>query len=112
MDLRNVKSLTIVDERDYDPEKCNNGGKYRYFEDYFRNNPDENFIVSYNTSAEFDYCQVQGAFQSCNKCSYNEEIEEGEFDCVAEYNQITEQELQQYINNLKEGEYVSYIEEF
>lgn len=61
INLENVVRVRITDYSDYDSALSNNGGAYEYWTDYNRR-PDGTWLVSYGTSADFDYCPVCGQF--------------------------------------------------
>lgn len=44
------------------------GGSYEFVEHYARDNKFERFVISYSTSAEFDFCELMGVFQECRNC--------------------------------------------
>jgi len=104
--IEKVKSLTIVDDSSYVPEKSHNGGCYRFRADYWREAPQEDFMVEYSTSAEFEYCPVYGLFRSCDSC-----FEHGD-GCNAEYERISEGTLAEILEGLGEDEYIEDVEYF
>ena len=97
MDLKNINKVKIRDYRDYDPNLCNNGGKYGFTETYYRKE-DNTFEIHCFTTAYFDYCEKWGLFQECRNCP-NQDYKTGE--CLEKYTVVTEEEL---INILKEVE--------
>jgi hypothetical protein len=51
--MRNLKCIKVW--TDYDPDKCRNGGKYRFTTTFY---PVENgFEVDFSTSADFPFCE-------------------------------------------------------
>lgn len=62
--LNSSFEIRISDYRDYDPEGCNNGGSYAFYETYkkLHNNKWE---VRYTTSSDFPYCDQCGTFGAC-----------------------------------------------
>lgn len=103
--LKGIKRVRFCDYTEYDSEKCNNGGAYGFWTNYFRLDNDE-WKVSYGTTADFSYCPVCGSFNDHYKgddCYYKSSYSCGEFKI------ITEKELLKRINNFQETE-CKYIE--
>ncbi len=94
MDLTNINKVKVRDYRDYDPNLCNNGGKYGFTDTYYRKD-NNTFEIHYFTTAEFDYCEKTGRFQECHTCPSINYITK---ECDEEFNVISEEEL---INILK-----------
>ena len=83
-----IKFARINDYTGYDPDRCNNGGAYGFWEDYeyIGNGQYEH---SYHTTADFEYCHYCGSFNRGSCCS--------EFEIVSEeqiWEQIKEAEKQ------------------
>jgi hypothetical protein len=66
--LKNSKRIQINDYREWVPGKDENGGSYAYYYEF--ENVGNGFVVRYRTSAEFEYCEKFGNFQSCQRCMY------------------------------------------
>ncbi len=63
----NVVSIQVIDDREYKPGLDRNGGHYSFSVHYDRLNDNE-WRVSYYSSAEFQYCSRCGLFHSeCDK---------------------------------------------
>lgn len=95
--LENVKRVRFNDFSNYDPDKCNNGGKYGFWTDY-DHLENGNWKVSYGTTADLSFCPCCNDFHSYNKES------------CGDYGQITEAKLLELINDFKETEecYIEY----
>lgn len=97
MKLKDVKYVKITDKSNYDPAKCNDGGMYSFTTEYFRDFPqDDYFTARYSTSAQLEFCSVEGLFKSCRGCAY---YEQGE-GCIREEHTTTEKELRELIEDL------------
>ncbi len=72
-----VTKVSVYDYSDYDPDLCNNGGRYGYTVNYERS--PEGWTVSHSTTADFDYCPVCGSFN--NHRYYNEDTDLYEYSC-------------------------------
>jgi hypothetical protein len=59
--------IIITDLSDYDPLYCNNGGKYSFWTIYTRVD-NNNYSVTYGTSADFPFCPLCGSFYT-NHCA-------------------------------------------
>lgn len=105
--LKNISFVKIIDETNYDPRKCNNGGCYRYTQRYYRVSESE-FEVRYGTSSEFDYCKISGTFQRCEDCS---DSDWGERECQAEPEKVSETELLKIIQMADSHEHMYVREE-
>lgn len=104
--MKNIQCVKINDLTNYDSNKCFNGGCYAFTVEYNREKPGDKFIIEYNTSSEFDYCNIYGSFQECRKCAeYNKETNY----CFADYLTVTEEQLKEIIEVAKKQEEV-YIE--
>jgi len=66
--VKGCKRIEIDDFRDFVPGKDANGGQYAYFYEF--KNIGNGFIVRYSTTAEFEFCEKYGNYQSCRKCMY------------------------------------------
>lgn len=99
--LDGIKKITFYDYSEYFPELCNDGGAYGFFTIYMRISNDE-WKISYKTTADFDYCPVCGCFADHYKgdnCDYNSGYKCGEFDT------IKTNELLNLINNFSETDF-------
>ena len=104
--LNGIKKVRFCDFSEYDSEKCNTGGCYGFWTDYMRT-ADGKWIISYGTTADFEYCPVCGTFSDHyneDDCCYNSGYECGE------YENVTEDELLKLINEFQEidTEYIEY----
>ena len=102
MDLKNVQKLEIT-RHPYEPGKERNGGDYRFWYRYSRENPDSKFEVRYATSSEFEFCQVRGSFEKhgCRDCP---DYAEG---CQADPVLVSEEELAETLDSLDEQEEIT-----
>ena len=58
-----IKSITFVDNSEYDPDKCRNGGAYSFSCKYIREKSNsDKWIRKCGTSADFAYCERCGTF--------------------------------------------------
>jgi len=89
MNLTNINRVKIMDYKDYDPNLCNNGGKYGFTNEYYRID-DNNFECHYFTTADFNFCEITGRFQECHTCPSVDYIING---CNEEFNVVSEEEL-------------------
>ena len=100
--LYNINRVRFCDYTEYDPNLCNNGGCYGFWTNYNRL-PNGKWQVSYGTTADFSYCPVCGSFDD------HYDYEEDKYSC-GDFEQITESELLEIINNFTEtdDEYIEY----
>lgn len=56
-----IYTVKVVDDSEYDPERCNDGGGYSYTTKYTAI-VGGMFEVEYSTSADIDYCPCCGQF--------------------------------------------------
>lgn len=94
-ELENVKKVRFNDFSEYDSEKCNNGGCYGFWTDYSRLE-NGNWLISYGTTADFDYCPCCGSFG--DHYDYDEE----DYSC-GDFETITTEELLERINSFEES---------
>ena len=102
--VRDSKVIRIYDYSEYNPDLCNNGGCYEYWDKYEKLDNGK-FRVSYHTSAEFKFCPVCGMFGD----HYDYEIESkfaSEHIC-GDYKQVTKNELVQLIASLQNNDDIS-----
>ena len=71
-----IKKAVISDYIDYNPDLCNNGGCYGFWENY-NYIGDGKYEHIYHTTADFEYCPYCGDFNS-GCCSEPEIIDEKE----------------------------------
>jgi hypothetical protein len=92
-------------------EKHTDGGDYASSVTYSRNAPGELFEASYwcSGSLAFDWCDVYGAFQSCESCR---EYDAEERRCLADPVLVTESEVLEALENLGERDEIDDIEYF
>jgi hypothetical protein len=76
-DAAKIKNATISDYTGYDPDRCNNGGSYGFWENYNYIGGGE-YEHTYHTTADFEYCPYCGSFNSGDCCSEPEIIDEKE----------------------------------
>lgn len=109
MNWKNIKKIRLNDFSEYEAGKCNNGGCYGFWTDYFRLDSGL-FEAVYRTTADFDYCPVCGSFNS--HYQGEDSYYESEFSC-GEFKTVTEAEMLNLINNFEETEdcYIEYEEE-
>lgn len=71
-----IKSITFVDNSEYDPDKCRNGGAYSFSCKYIREKSNsDKWIRKYGTSTDFAYCERCGTFNhSTYECDNDEYI--------------------------------------
>lgn len=85
-----MRSIRVCDYTEYREDKCHNGGSYVYFTCFDEVGKDD-WVVSYGTSAEFEYCPAMGNFgnccDNCDECECFEHItEDNVLRRIAEYN--------------------------
>ena len=104
--LDGIKRVRFNDYTDYDSNLCNNGGCYGFWTDYDRLE-NGNWEISYGTTADFLYCPCCGSFN--NHYDGDEAVYYSGYSC-GDFEQITEIELLERINNFKEtdNEYIEY----
>lgn len=72
MQLDNIMKVSITDWSGYDPDRCNNGGRYSYTTTYHRR-VDDKWDILYSTSAEFEFCPYCGMFGMGCGCTHPEQ---------------------------------------
>jgi len=82
--LRTTKpGYTVIDNREYQPDRCNDGGGYSF---QLRFKPQiVGWKVIFSTSADFPYCRKNGWFANCSTCAYNSEMGYDQVACVSTY---------------------------
>lgn len=80
--LNGINKVRFNDYSDYNPEKCNNGGCYGFWTDY--NRTDNGWMVSYGTTADFEYCPVCGSFDNHYVGDEDEEYSCGECEIISD----------------------------
>lgn len=70
-----MKKVVITDYKEYNSDLCRNGGAYSYSTIYTLVGKDL-WQISYDTSAEFDYCPCCGRFN----CTYCDPADDGNYD--------------------------------
>jgi hypothetical protein len=101
--LEKAKRIQIEDYRDWVPGKDSNGGCYSYH--YKFEAVPNGFRVRYCSSAEFEYCEKYGNYQSCHKCMYL-----NGFDCNAPDEIWSREKLLQFILDNEDEEFEVYID--
>ena len=94
--LQNIKKVRFIDESDYEPSLSNNGGKYRYSENYQRTN--NGWERYFGCSTDMDFCPCCGSFGD----HYMEE-DDDRFTC-GKLSVISDAELLEKINDFVETE--------
>lgn len=69
--IKNVNTIRVYDDLEYDPELGNNGGAYRYWTKYTRT-ADNVWEITDHTSGEF--CLYCGSWECSGECSEPEHI--------------------------------------
>lgn len=66
-----IDSITLADYSGYEPDKCNNGGCYIYYETYTQTDSCS-WVKTYSSSAglDFDYCPCCGNFYTGSQCNH------------------------------------------
>ena len=98
--LKDVNKITIHDLTSYDPDRCSTGGNYAFYTIYTRVD-DDMFEVSYDTTAEFDYCPVCGSFN--NHRLYDDQYDFLGYKC-GRFETITSKELYDILNAVEEAD--------
>lgn len=76
MKINEIKKVVVTDWSDYDPDLCNNGGRYAYYTEYAKQD-DGLWAVSYDTSSDLEFCPCCGRF-GCDECDEYERISTSE----------------------------------
>jgi len=58
----------VTDDREFDPERCTDGGAYRYTITFVPQIHD--WKVVFGTSSDFPYCRTGGEFRDCDRCQF------------------------------------------
>jgi len=95
--MKNYKKLVLNDFRGYRPETSRNGGDYAFFT-YYDLMSDGNFVVSYGTSSDMQFCPCCGTFSDH---SYDEET--NRYEC-GEFQVLSKDELVKLIRETDETE--------
>lgn len=104
-DLEGAKKVIVEDLTEYVPGLSSNGGQYIYKIIFHRIDNKEEWEIQYETSAEFDYCDVLGSFQSCHNCpSFNH----GTGFCEEDYEIITTNRLLEKLNYYEKNKNKKY----
>lgn len=53
--IKEYKKITINDYRNYEPEKCSDGGAYGFWTEYLDKGGDI-WEISYGTTADMEFC--------------------------------------------------------
>lgn len=80
--LDGISRVRFNDYSEYNSDKCNNGGCYGFWTDYDRT--ESGWLVSYGTTADFDYCPVCGSFNNHYVGDDDEEYSCGEYEIIPE----------------------------
>lgn len=99
--IKEYKKITINDYRNYEPEKCSDGGAYGFWTEYLDKGGDI-WEISYGTTADMEFCPCCGSFNSHYDYE-NEEYSCGDFDT------ITTKELSKIIKNTPEKDGISNL---
>lgn len=86
--IKNINVIKVVNDSEFNPELCNNGGAYRYWTEYTRTVNDV-WEVTEHTSGEF--CPYCGSWECSGECSPEAERIYTE-DLVATLNNFVEDE--------------------
>lgn len=90
-----ANKVVITDYSNYEPSKSRNGGCY-LFTTIFTRVSGEMWQISYGTSAEFEYCPVQGIFRQCKNCwnlVYEGEFWDSPTHCGLDYQVVSTREV-------------------
>lgn len=93
------KYVKVTDWSQYVSGKSSTGGCYSFTTKFFPNEDASLFEVKYYTSADIDYCDVCGSFQTCSRC--NSYIN-GE--CCSGYETMTQEEVVEYLESVQSDE--------
>lgn len=62
----NKPGYVVTDDREFEPERCNDGGLYRFTITF---KPQMvGWKVIFGTSSEFPFCRASGVFRDCDRC--------------------------------------------
>ncbi len=109
MKMESIDYVKVTDRANYVPGKSSTGGCYLFTQTYRK--VEEGYEVEYGTSAEFDYCPINGTFQSCNSCSdrcSDENLLE-RHGCLAEREIISSEELEKIISNAHQADEMEVV---
>ncbi len=90
--------VRLADYTAYDSDLCNNGGHYGFWRDYSRRE-DGNWLLSYGTTADFDYCPCCGSFND-HHVHDGQNSDKSKFLC-GDYFIVTTEELIDIINEFE-----------
>mgnify|MGYP004443782571 CR=1 FL=1 len=65
--MSRAEEVRLIDLRNFDPKRSNNGGAYS-FTVYFTRTGENEFTATFDTSADFPYCPIHGRFMECSEC--------------------------------------------
>ena len=99
-DLENIKKVRFIDETDYEPGFSNNGGRYRYSENYQKTESGD-WERYFGCSSSMDFCPCCGSFDD----HYMDDVR---FTC-GKIETISDAELLEKINSFDETDEL-YIE--
>ena len=100
--LKEIKKIRINDFSEYVAEKSRDGGCYGFWVEYDNIN-DDNWEISYHTTADMPYCPCCGSFND-HRVQYDEDdIFESGYSC-GEFNTIKDDELLKLITDFKESD--------
>ena len=77
--INDAKRIRVIDDENFESGMCNNGGHYRFYEDYYRE--DNVWSIYYHNSSEFITCSRCGDFDQDSHCIWNDDIQDWESIC-------------------------------
>lgn len=101
LDLSNAKKVVLSNYENYQERTCHTGGNYAFFTIYEKEESNDRWKVSYETTSEFAYCPVCGTFND-HIIDYTKD-NEAIYDC-GEFHHVTTKELEKIVCSFHEDE--------
>jgi len=102
--LRGINNITLIDYSSYCPKLCWNGGKYLFKINCDRK--DNSWIITHETSADFEYCKIFGDFQNCKDCFYYDKDNDN---CTASPTIVSDDEMIAILESAFDDEMVGIV---
>ena len=94
-----IVKIRLVDESNFDPDRCANGGAYAFWKTFAFDANTKKWYYWYGTTSDFDYCPRFGDFGDCQNCRFRQQCEALNWAYPIKNIEVMREEIKNWLNN-------------